>query len=80
VNAHLVKDMGEFERNYASLTARESEIAAHVRDGMSSKEIADQLGLSLFTVVKHRERIRKKLDISNKGVSLATYLRSHTME
>lgn len=58
-----------------SLTARELEIAHMVRSGMSSRAIAETARLSVRTVEKHRDNIRRKLDISKKNVNLTTYLR-----
>ncbi len=77
LNSILAKDLDDFKGRYARLTSRESEICEMIRSGMSSKQISDNLNLSLFTVLKHREQIRKKLDITNRQISLATYLRSH---
>ena len=58
------------------LTPREAEIARLIRNGMSSKEIAESLSLSLSTVHKHREMIRKKLGLANEDINLATFLQS----
>jgi tetratricopeptide (TPR) repeat protein len=77
LNAVLGKDSDDFDDCYANLTSRESEICRLIKKGMTSKQIADNLSLSLLTVYKYRERIRKKLKIQNKNVNLATYLRSH---
>jgi len=77
LNAILTKDLSVFKKRFAKLTSRESEICQMIKSGMSSKEISDKLNLSLLTVLKHREQIRKKLGITNKNINLATYLRSH---
>jgi PAS domain S-box-containing protein len=61
-------------RAYSNLTPREAEICEMLRSGANSKEIADALKISLQTVSKHREHIRKKLVISNKNIGLAEYL------
>ncbi len=76
VNRILSKDIDVFRDRYARLTSRESEICEMIKSGMSSKEISEDLNLSIMTVQKHRERIRKKLGITNKSLNLATYLRS----
>ena len=47
----------------AELTRREREVVALVVRGMTSKQIADQLCISLNTVETHRYRIFKKLNI-----------------
>ena len=77
LKAVLAKDMDSFQANFGTLTARESEICELIKSGLSSKEISVKLNLSLLTVFKHREQIRKKLEITNKNIGLATYLRSH---
>lgn len=42
------------------LTDREKTVLCHVAQGMSSKEIADKLGLSVHTIINHRSRVMKK--------------------
>jgi len=73
----LTKDIDVFQDRYGKLTPRELEVCELIKIGMSSKEISDGLNLSLHTVHKHREKIRKKLGITNKSVNLSTYLTSH---
>jgi len=73
----LTKDIDEFNRRYAELSSRESEICEMIKSGMSSKEISNTLNLSLLTIHKHREQIRKKLEITNKNIDLAAFLRLH---
>ncbi len=58
------------------LSPREIEICGMIRAGMSTKEIAPQLGLAPSTVDTHRRRIRKKLGLGGRGVNLAAYLLS----
>jgi DNA-binding NarL/FixJ family response regulator len=45
------------------LTRREKEIIKLLAEGKNSKEIADLLYISIFTVRRHRDNIMKKLDI-----------------
>ena len=45
----------------ARLTSREKEVLDHLVLGMTSKHIADQLGISQRTVEIHRARIREKM-------------------
>ena len=77
LNSILAKDIDEFKIRYGKLTSRESEICGMIKNGKTSKQISDDLNLSLLTVLKHREQIRKKLGITNKDISLVTYLRMH---
>jgi len=59
-----------------SLTGRELEICTMIEGGLSNKEIAALLGLSARTVENHRKNIRRKLNIRNKKVNLAAFLRN----
>lgn len=61
---------------YSKLSSREAEICQMIRAGATSKSIADRLHVTVGTVQKHREKIRKKLGISNKSINLANYLKN----
>lgn len=47
------------------LTAREKEILHLIEEGMPSKQIADELGISVHTVNRHRQNIIEKLSVGN---------------
>ncbi len=47
------------------LTKREKEILLLIRQGFLSKEIADKLNISIYTVNNHRKNILIKLDVDN---------------
>jgi len=76
----LMKDMVEQETvdetagaaEDDSLSAREREVLACIADGMTSREIAEKLVISVKTVERHRENIMAKLDIHNR-VELVKY-------
>jgi DNA-binding CsgD family transcriptional regulator len=53
------------ETTSAALSPREIEILQMVKNGLLSKEISDQLCISIHTVNTHRQRILKKLDVGN---------------
>ncbi|MCD6163315.1 MAG: PAS domain S-box protein [candidate division Zixibacteria bacterium] len=72
----LANASGGITHAYAKLTSREIEICNFIKHGFTSKEIANELNISLLTVNKHRERIRRKLVISNKNINLASYLKN----
>ena len=57
------------------LSEREIEVINLIRDGLSSKEIADKLKLSIKTVEVHRHNILKKLRVKNTA-SLINYINS----
>jgi PAS domain S-box-containing protein len=61
---------------YTKLSPRELEVCRLIKNGMTSKEVAQGLNLSLMTVHKYRELIRRKLDLVNNDVNLRTYLQS----
>jgi DNA-binding NarL/FixJ family response regulator len=58
------------------LTFREHQICDMIRSGLSSKEIAEVLGVSDHTILCHRVRIRKKLGLRTGGPQLAEYLQA----
>jgi PAS domain S-box-containing protein len=57
------------------LTPREIEVCNMVKGGLTSKDISNFLNISGKTVDKHRENIRHKLGIHNKGINLTSFLR-----
>jgi PAS domain S-box-containing protein len=61
---------------YAKLSPRELEVCRLIKNGLTSKEIAEALSLSVTTIHKYRELIRKKLGLVNNEVNLHTYLQS----
>jgi len=65
---------------YHSMTPTEIAICDMIRNGMRTKEIAEVRSISQATVNRHREKIRRKLNITNQDVNLATYLQSGMWE
>lgn len=53
------------ERRGQILTDREKQVLTLIRDGLLSKEIASELGLSINTVNRHRQNILEKLAVNN---------------
>jgi PAS domain S-box-containing protein len=76
LKAIVAKDIDRFRSNLDKLSSRELDICELIRGGRSSKEIAKELKISEHTVLKHRQAIRRKLQLANKDVNLAAYLRS----
>ena len=54
------------------LTPREHEVLAWIADGLTNREIAEQLVISVKTVDRHRENIMRKLNLHNR-VELVRY-------
>ncbi len=58
------------------LSPREVKVAGMVRQGRSTKEIAELMGVAVSTVDFHRLNIRRKLNLKNRHINLQTYLKS----
>lgn len=61
---------------HKTLTPQEINVATMVREGRTSKEIADVLMISVSAVDFHRKQIRKKLDMTGSGKNLRSHLLS----
>jgi DNA-binding CsgD family transcriptional regulator len=59
---------------FLKLTSAEIQIASLIEHGKTTKEIADILHVAASTIDFHRHNIRRKLGLSQKKVSLKTYL------
>jgi PAS domain S-box-containing protein len=59
---------------YLNLTPKELQVANLIREGRTTKEIAELLNASPGTIDFHRNNIRHKLDMKNKKANLRTYL------
>ena len=68
--------ISQFSHAYHSLSPTEVNVCNMIKNGMRTKEIAELRGVSVATVNRHREHIRRKLKITNKEVNLSTYLQS----
>ena len=66
VDADVFEDeLVETEDSINRLTGRERQVLDHVVDGLSSREIAQELGVSTKTVEAHRARINDKMRADN---------------
>ncbi len=70
--------ISQLSNAYQSLSPTEINICNMIKTGMRTKEIAQLRRVSVSTINRHREHIRRKLRITNKEVNLTTYLQSTT--
>jgi DNA-binding CsgD family transcriptional regulator len=76
---HLVQSFGHNANvpvAYQQLTLVEKQVAAMIRQGLSTKVIATDLKISKETVNTHRKHIRKKLGLDGKATNLHSHLMS----
>ena len=66
--------------SYHSMTPTEIAICNMIRNGMRTKEIAEMRHVSEATINRHREKIRRKLMLTNQKVNLASFLQSSVLE
>jgi DNA-binding NarL/FixJ family response regulator len=68
--------VSQLSKNFLHLTSTEVSVCNLIRNGLQTKEIAEIRGVSMGTINRHREHIRRKLDITNSEINLMTYLQS----
>ncbi len=61
---------------YSHFTPTEIQVAALIKEGKTTKEVASLLNMGTGTVNTHRSGIRTKLGLRNKDVNLCSYLLS----
>ena len=68
----IISKMNEFAQSEASksaddveLSKRETDVLVAVAKGMMNKEIADQMNISIHTVISHRKNITRKTGIKS---------------
>jgi PAS domain S-box-containing protein len=78
--SNLSDIVSPFSRNLSSghsgLTPNEIQVANLVKEGKTSKEIAEMMALSIRTIEAYRDSIRKKLGLKNRKINLRSHLRT----
>jgi PAS domain S-box-containing protein len=78
LEAHMEKIISPFlhsiSQPFFDFTPQEIRVSDFVKNGNSTKEIADMLGISIKTVDYHRDNIRKKLGIKKRHANLRSFL------
>jgi RNA polymerase sigma factor (sigma-70 family) len=69
------KRMAELRERHDNLTAREQEIMQHVVAGMTNKDTAELLGVTIRTIEVHRAKAMKKMGAE----TLPDLVRKHTL-
>jgi len=64
----------------ALLTPRELEVLRDVADGLTNKEIAGHLGISLHTVKFHVESLMRKLVVSSRAEAVSKSMRLKVLQ
>ncbi|MDR2110827.1 MAG: helix-turn-helix transcriptional regulator [Spirochaetaceae bacterium] len=70
----VIAPPGNISALYKILTPSEIKVADFIRMGKSSQDIAEALDIARKTVENHRNKLRDKLGLKNKGVNLRSYL------
>jgi DNA-binding NarL/FixJ family response regulator len=65
----------QISSDYFGLTPNEIKVALLIKQGMTTKEIAKELNLSVNTIMTHRYKIRSKLGIKNQTKNLQVFLK-----
>ncbi len=76
---HIAREIGvveQFDSFGFNLTRRQILICEMIRDGMTSKEIAQALNCAPSTINNHRNIIRRKLKLSGSSTNLQAFLNS----
>jgi len=85
INAHIARRMLEMFSRVAApkgeygLTTREKEVLSLLTEGMTKKQIADQLFLSYFTVDTHLRNIYAKLHVHSRSGAIAKVLKEQIL-
>ena len=78
IDTHLNDVISPLLRHFVTakilLTPQETQVAGLVKDGKTSKEIADILNVSETTVNFHRKNLRVKFGLTNQRTNLRSYL------
>lgn len=68
--------VSQLSKMFLALTPTEISVCNMIRGGLRTKDIARMRGVSIATINRHREHIRRKLGINNSDVNLMTFLQS----
>lgn len=75
-----IKAMLKSEPEPPELTERQRELLSSIVKGLASEAIADNLGISAYSVNQQLDAIRKKLGAANRTEAVAIALRKHLLK
>lgn len=71
----IILDREGYRSNKTFISARELMVIEYMADGLSSKEIAEKMGITPKTVEVHRHNVMKKTEAKNAVHLIASFLR-----
>jgi DNA-binding NarL/FixJ family response regulator len=81
VQGYLKKDEQDFQTDpYEMLTDREKQVLKLIAEGLSNKQIAESIGVSVKTVMGHREHLMQKLAIHSRTELVKFAIRKGLLE
>ncbi len=75
----VMRFFSQKEKSDYHLTPKETEALKHLSEGLSYKMIADQMGISYFTVNNHVKKIYEKLQVHSLGEAVALAYRKRLL-
>ena len=75
-----IKALMENDPPVTGLTGRQTEILQSLTRGLTNKDIAKQLGLSIRSVEDHVDRILERIGAANRAEAVAIALRKHLLK
>ena len=66
VKDYLQRNQVKSSADLSGLTEREQEVLTLIAEGLTNKQIGEQLGISPKTVARHRDNITRKLNLSSR--------------
>jgi DNA-binding NarL/FixJ family response regulator len=67
VKDYLQRGGNETKAELSNLTQREQQVLTLIAEGLTNKQIGEDLGISPRTVARHRDNITKKLNLSSRA-------------
>jgi DNA-binding CsgD family transcriptional regulator len=77
VAASVVRQLAKLTRpaEPVALSPREHEMLVLITEGLTAKEMAERLGVSVHTIDSHTRTLFKKLDVRSRAAAVARALR-----